>query len=323
MGKQLKGEVIRRFLAERAVEATGGIVVLFDRFLGSGLDEEVFKTRGCDSAYVRLKHPAYNDIGRTPVLFRIRPEDSDLLGLALDVALSEQRDQVAEATNGLTVSGWLETDVTLEVLAQHLAAMMEQRGGGLSKAGVFRLCDRRVLELAWEVFNTTQKSVLLGPISRWHMVDRRGHLRSLVRPAAESSRSLLRCALQVSQTQIFELSQCQQIQEMLRGWRSIVEDFPPDYLGRVRSALNGAISAGLSENQDVLLLAAYTLQIHPRLAIHPTVRASLRRSIEEQIPLMDVLAEIPDPDGWERIKNDLSGIATAGRSYEMENKLGS
>ena len=316
MDIQLKDKMPGRFLAERAVEAPGGIVLMLDRFLGSGLDEEVFKIRGCSSQCVPLRHPAYQDVARAPIIFRIRPQDADLIGLALEAGLLEQNDHALEAANGLAVSGWLETDAPLDALARHLAGRMEQRSGGHGKAGLFRFADRRVLELAWEVFDATQKSILFGPIHSWHIIDRRGQLKSLNRPALENSPGRSQPALRISPQQLFELNQCQQIQEMLRGWQSIVKELPSDYLGQARSAINNAISIGAFENQDVLLLAAYTLQIHPRLASHPKVRALVRRSIEEQTPLMSVLAEIPDPDGWERIKSDLNGVGAPKHSFE-------
>lgn len=321
MDIRLRDEMASRFLAERAVEAPGGIVLMLDRFLGCGMDEEVLKERGCPSAYVPLKHFAYQS-GRMPVIYRIRPQDSDLIGLALKTAILEQSDQAIETTTGLTVSGWLEADVPLDVLAQYLATRMEQRGGGLGRAGLFRLADRRVLELAWELLDDPQRSILLGPISSWHIINRRGCLRSLYRPVLENDPGILRAVLDLSQQQLSELGHCQQIQEMLRGWGSIVEELPHDYLQRVRSALKGARNAGLSGNQDVLLLAAYTLQIHPRLAFHPDVQTLVSQSIEERVPLVDVLASIPDPEGWQRIKGELGPVGFSEHPFEAATNQG-
>ena len=309
-------KVIQRLLAERAAASSSGIVLMLDRFLGTGVDIAAFEMRGCHSAEVRLRHPAFVDTDRTPLLLRIRPEDSDLIGLAIDVGMLEQADPQQEAVAGLTVAGWMETDASLGMLAKHLAAVMEQRVNGSGQVRVLRLSDRRVLEFVWDLLRPAQRVALLGPITTWHVIDRCGVVRELGRLPEVQSNGMLREGLRLEDGQWLQLEQCQQIQEMARGWKSIVQVLPPDYLRQLRAALAAARDVGLSANHDVQLLAAYILQIHPMLASHDRVVELVNFSIRTKSPLMDAFAEIPDPEGWEQIKRELDSVWLLQRSFD-------
>ena len=295
----------QRFLAERAVISPGGLVLMLDRFLGANIDLDMFAERGCTSVEVRIRHPAFENIDRTPLLVRIRPEDSDLIGLALGASLQEQADPQQEAIAGLTVAGWMEVDASLHVLARHLAFVMMQRVNAAHQVRVIRLSDRRILEFLWNILSLAQQASLLGPISAWHVIDRCGAVRSLCCPAADRRNKTVRQGLGLNPAQWIQLEQCQQVQEMARGWMSMVEALPPDYFNQLRAALGAAKGLGLTANQDIQLLAAYILQVHPLLASHARVIGLVKRSIIEKSPLVDVLAEIPDPEGWKQLKNEL------------------
>ncbi|MCD9087050.1 DUF4123 domain-containing protein [Stenotrophomonas sp. SY1] len=281
---------------------------MLDRFLGNSVDLDVFAVRGCDSAEVRLRHPAFTDISRTPLLLRIRPEDSDLIALVLDWAMREQAYPYREAAVGLAVAGWMETSAPLETLVRHLAAAMEQRIDTSGQLRVLRLSDRRVLEYVWELLDSAQQVSLLGPITAWHFIDRCDAVRSIGCTSADQDDGIPPESLRLSPGQWLQLEQCQQIQEMARGWRGMVDVLPRNYLHQLRAALAAAKRLGLVANHDVQLLAAYILQIHPLLASHHRVVELVGRSIVEGSPLQDALAVIPDPEGWEQIKSELELI---------------
>lgn len=308
MDKCREKQSIQRFLAERAAGSEHGLVVMLDRFLARGANLEEFIGRDCRSVDVCLKHPAFTDVYRTPRLVRIRPQDSDLIALVLEWALREQASPLQEATAGLAIAGWMETEAPLEVLARHLAATMEQRIETTGKLRVLRLSDRRVLEFVWALLDFPQQLSLLGPITHWHFIDRRDEIQSIACQNDNQRHRVPGQRLRLNPAQWEELEQCQQVQEMARGWKGMVEVLPNDYLRQLRAALASAKRLGLSVNHDVQLLAAYILQIHPLLASHPTVVTLVERSIAEKSPLLDALADIPDPEGWDQIKGELGPV---------------
>ncbi|MEA5669408.1 DUF4123 domain-containing protein [Stenotrophomonas sp. MH1] len=308
MDTSQKKQSIQRFLAERAAGSEHGLVVMLDRFLDRGAGFQEFVGRDCHSVDVCLKHPAFTDVCRTPRLVHIRPEDSDLIARVLDLALREQAFPLQEAAAGLSVAGWMETDAPLEVLARHFAVTMEQRLGTTGQLRVLRISDRRVLEFVWALLDIPQRRSLLGPITHWHFIDRRDEIQSLALKDGDQRHEVSGQRLRLDHAQWLELEQCQQVQEMARGWKGMVDVLPKDYLRQLRAALASAKRLGLSVNHDIQLLAAYILQIHPLLASHPTVVALVERSVAERSPLMDALAEIPDPEGWDQIKSELGPV---------------
>lgn len=299
-------EKVARFLGERAGEGPVGVLLLVDRFLETAVDLNLFVARGCKVVEVPLAHPACFASNTTPVLIQVRAQDTDLLGLSASAAVAEQEDPVVEAANGLSISGWIETFDEPEVVAQHLSRVMVHRGASFKGRRLLRLSDRRVMEFAWTLLHGELRRALLGPIVSWHAVNRCDQIVTY-QAAHEPAKSelLSESRLSLNEEHWSDLSQCQLVQEMTRGWKRIAPSLPVDYLHQARGAVSGATQLGLSVGQDVLLFAAYTLQIHPSLHRHRLVAELVQRSLMENIPLINVLGEVPDPDGWDAIKKEL------------------
>lgn len=96
---------------------------------------------------------------------------------------------------------------------------------------------------------------------------------------------------------------------MLRGWRAFEEELPQDYLKQADHAVASARSLGLTDSTEVVLLGAYQLMLHPRLAEHPRIIQAVEEARKHGIPLGLALDKIPDPEGWDAIRRDLERAA--------------
>ncbi len=101
---------------------------------------------------------------------------------------------------------------------------------------------------------------------------------------------------------------------VLRGWQSFAGALPTDYLPQAERALSSVRSLGVTQPADIVLMSAYQLQIHPQLCEHPRVVELVRAAQSSDVPLRDALAEIPDPEGWDRIRHELT---TGSRPYPL------
>ena len=77
---------------------------------------------------------------------------------------------------------------------------------------------------------------------------------------------------------------------------------------------------GLSSRQDLVLLGAYVLQIHPRLTLHPNIQRAISSVLAGHSTLHDALNEIPDPEGWDRIRAELMATPPV-RSTEFDKEV--
>nr|WP_080530938.1 DUF4123 domain-containing protein [Alloalcanivorax xenomutans] len=293
-------------LLTRAAQSSAGAYLLVDPFLATWRQ-----------ARDRLRIPVSNDVtvvkvgyagitdDHCPHLIRWKSTDDTWLRHSMMLADEEQADGGQESVKGLMISGWLFSDEAPATIAHHLARISTLRH---PKAGrcYLRWADRRVLEWMWPSFSSCQRRRLLGPINAWYTLNRRGGLIEYQTPKEEREPEE-HFLPPLTMEQWRRAEQGQLVQTLLRGWAGgNTEALPEDYLLQAGNAIQGALTLDLSRQRDVLLLAGYTLQVHPRLAEHPSVIEVVQRSRKTGVPLQAALQEIEDPSGWERIRKELS-----------------
>ncbi len=277
--------------------------LLIDPMLREPFAAEVLQDAKCESIAVVLRNSPLRE-DQWPRLVRLRPFATEILSASVEAALAEQSDAVQESEQGFAIDGWLCSAARPERLARHLAYCMRQVTPKY-KNRYLRLADRRVLEWMWPQFDETERVQWLGPITQWWTLDRSARLaaHTLESPVDQAPEKAYLPKL--TEQQWAHTQDCEQVQQVLRGWRSFAPALPPDYLAQAMRALSAARHLGLRESNELVLMCAYQLQIHPQLCTHPAIVAAIDKARNKALALVDVLAEIPDPEGWERIRREL------------------
>lgn len=300
------------------LQANDGVhaYILVDPMLREPLAQYVLDDNDAVVQPIPVRHPSLADDQR-PRLVSLPPKATGLLAASLHAAQSEQEDPNQEANAGFVVGGWLLSEANIDEVARHLARVIGScivQGKGRR---LVRLADRRVLEWLWPMLGTQQRRSLLGPLTSWITLDRCGRLVSRGRDQAETDTSA-HGTLTLGAGQWARLQQCELVQAMLRGWQQFSPTLPADYLAQAANAVDAAQTLGLSNQRDILLLGAYQLQIHPRLCTHPHVTRAVAQATEDRTPLFEALGAIPDPDGWDAIRQQLEYSGASARSNAPE-----
>ena len=284
--------------------------ILVDPMLREPLERDFILDSGCEifplaMASVKLAEH------QIPYLVQLRPAAVQTLRASLEAALQEQADVDVENNAGFAVGGWLRSAVEPQLLAKHLARCMTPAGMPLGTR-YLRLADRRVFELLWFASGPVQRQDWLGPISQWWTLDRRN---SLV-PHTVDQRSPWRLDyLRVAPEQWKCMRNCELIQQLLRGWQRFQPELPRDYLQQSLNAIEAAQSLGLDQAADIVLLAAYTLQIHPRLCQHPRVIDLVKSAMLAPPNLSQRLSEVAD-ESWDAMRQELMHASTPYQSLD-------
>jgi hypothetical protein len=251
---------------------------------------------------VPIKHPSVSGTQR-PRLIRLDARNVALLEASVAGAVEEQRMPTVEAARGFSIGGWLwlGSPADPSQLARHLARCMQLRAGPGGTSRLIRWHDRRVLEWMWPALSDEQRSRLLGPIRAWTVLDRRNRL---VTYRTNSERQP--GALSLTATQWVHGGLNETVQDLLRGWMSFANELPADYLAQAHSAAIAVDAAGVTHRQDRTLMAAYLFQVHLRLLDHPRVQSAVTKAIAGETTLAQALEDIPDPEGWTRIRDELN-----------------
>jgi len=276
--------------------------LLVDPMLHEPLADIDLVAGGCEVCPIPINLPQLRK-DQWPRLIKLKPSAVEVLAASVGLALSEQSSPELESREGFVIGGWLRSAAEPPALARHLQALMrpfEPRVGWR----YLRLADRRVMEWLWPVLSDLQRQKWLGPITQWWRLDRRCEL--VAQEKAGAAQADASQALEpLTPAQWARLHDCELAQQMLRGWISFAESLPTDYLRQIEKALKSVRLLGVTEPSDIVLMSAYQLQIHPGLCEHPRVVELVRKAQGIDMPLLDALAEIPDPEGWDRIRHEL------------------
>lgn len=276
--------------------------LLLDPMLREPLADLDLSASGCEVFPIPIDLPQLRE-NQWPRLIKLKPSAVDILSASVDAALSEQSSPELESREGMAVGGWLRSAAEPRVLVRHLQALMRPFEPRVGRR-YLRLADRRVVEWLWPVLSPSQHQAWLGPIVQWWCLDRRNEL-LLLETAGVGQADADRESQRLTLKQWTHLHDCELAQQMLRGWISFAESLPTDYLHQIEKALKSVRLLGVTEPADIVLMSAYQLQIHPGLCEHPRVVELVRKAQGADMPLLDALAEIPDPEGWDRIRHEL------------------
>lgn len=303
-------EDLLRTLGESLQADDESAYLLVDPMLREPLARDFILDSGCE-IFPIVMPTVWLAEHQTPYLVRLRPAAVQTLRASLEAALQEQVDVAVENDEGFAIGGWLRSAVEPQLLAKHLARCMTPVG---MPAGVryLRLADRRVFELIWSISNLAQRQEWLGPISQWWTLDRRN---LLVPHTVELSVAWQLNYLRIDSKRWRRMRNCELVQQLLRGWRRFQRDLPPDYLQRAANAIEAAQSLELDQAADIVLLAAYIVQIHPRLCEHPRVVQLVKSARQESPNLAQRLSELPD-DSWDEIGRELTNMPAAHQSFD-------
>lgn len=299
-----KAQLIRRLGETIDADETVSALLLIDPFLKEPFDRDELSSAADKIIEVPLRHRAVEP-DQQPRLIALGASKDGFVERGIEQALREQFDPQVEASEGFSIGGWIFSKAPAEKVARHLASVMQQRAPNNHKPQYFRWADRRVLEWMWPVLSTDQQQALLGPIQQWWTLDRIGRWVELHSPQLKQTwrRST---SFRLTSEQWQHAERGQRVHAMVRAWQQFIAQLPEDYLAQASHAVAAARKIGLSEEADVLLLGAYVLQIHPRLTQHPAVRARVTESQTKNRPLSECLSGIPDPGGWDVIREELN-----------------
>ncbi|WP_244952514.1 DUF4123 domain-containing protein [Xanthomonas maliensis] len=253
---------------------------------------------------IPIKHPAFERSQQPRLIVLDRPNLA-LLEASVFAAVQEQRIPSDEAEAGFTIGGWLLIDKQVDpvALAHHLSRCIQLPVAGDGGRRVLRWNDRRVMEWMWPALSREQRAALLGPVSSWIALDRRNNLVIYQADPDVAAPSLRLTTQQWDRAKMSEI-----VQELLRGWLSFADELPSDYLQRTGDAVSAIAASGVTSRQDRALLAAYIFQVHPRVLEHPRIESAIARALAGEQSLSQLLQDIPDPDGWNQIREALSHL---------------
>jgi hypothetical protein len=288
--------------------------ILVDPLLREPWDGELLRESLCVEYNIGLGGlPVRED--QHPRLIKWRPQAVEVMRTSLALAFEEQNDPRAEATQGFAIGGWLLTAAAPEELCRHLARAMQlyRPGQGLR---YFRWADRRVSEWMWPALDAAQRQALLGPITEWWQLDRCDALTCFSNGDA-SSNGVGGAPLRLTQNQWEWADEGATVQDLLRGWRGFTDALPGHYLKMAGDAVSASQALGLRSTADIVLMAAYVIQIHPDLCTHRRVRRMVQGALADGASISQALSTIPDAQ-WDEIRMELEqidgGLAATQRS---------
>lgn len=279
--------------------------VLVDPMVREPFEKGLLEDVSGEVFIVPIKSPSLEE-RQQPRLIRLDPKVAELLDESVSRMLEEQSNPKSEMTRGFTLGGWLLTPVSGLSVAKHLAFCMRRTLYLKDRWKFFRWQDRRVMEWMWPELTLRQQYALLGPVTQWWTLDRRDQLcvYSAVSPDDVSIKT--RPGIVLNAQQIRHAQRCELSQTVIRGWRMFSPGLPAEYRQTVDKIISMALEQGVQSQQDILLLAAYTLQIHTELLAHPKVKALIDKASKQPGSLDHLVGSVSDSE-WRLIQYELDG----------------
>lgn len=250
------------------------------------------------------------DPSQLPVLLPLRIaqfEDSALLEQSVQDAYEELAPEALRSGTGRRISGWLTSQASIGTVARHLASVMLQHPPPFGEATWLRLQDPATLWWLWSFLAPAQRSVLLGPIETFWLLDPAGQLTALKSEMAAAIDAP--AALQLSPEQWQDIACIGPLNLALREWgqaQAAGERFQRLCIG-AHAAVRRAQIAGFNDRRDQAAYARYALEIHPQFDTHALVQARLagRNADDYFTGLIDDI----DEQEWRRIAHECALVA--------------
>ena len=279
--------------------------VLVDPILREPFEKEWLDDLSCEVFTIHTQSPSLEE-RQQPRLIRLNPKVAELLDESVSRTLEEQSDPQSELTRGFAMGGWLLTTVSGSSLAKHLALCMRRTLYLKDKWSFFRWQDRRVMEWMWPQLTLRQQCALLGPITQWWALDRRDQLCVYSAVPSDDASIRTRPGIILNAQQGRHAQCCELSQAVIRGWRMFCPRLPTDSHQTADKIISMALEQGVQSQQDIVLLAAYILQVHTELLTHPKVKAMIYQANQQPGSLDRLIRSVSDSE-WSLIQYELDG----------------
>ena len=247
-----------------------------------------------DKAMTRVSRPDLpRATGLHPVLVCLGSS-----GSSPDNALLEQTAQAAERDmhrRKRHVCGWLLSEAPPTAVAAHLTALcrLPDATGATTFHPVY---EPLRLELLATLFEHVEQGPW-WPIERWVFLSSGASLASL-KGQPQTRRNLPAGALRVQQDAAL-------IEAVLAAWRRLpafpgAREIPPFAALRASGHLDDVRELGLTDEQDILVMALLLLRLHARLHTQKAVRDIIDMAIRQQRPLAEMLPHFAD-SSWHHL----------------------
>jgi hypothetical protein len=237
---------------------------------------------------IPIAHPRF-DLKYAPYLVALNlddPEDSEVFETSVFIAWDSWRLERLQAFRGQPIAGWVLTDASPKLLAQHWALYCHlHRDNGISK--LLRFHDPGVREWLWPILTLAQQGQLLGPaksliaFSRAQQLMEHSVQRSTdvvpQRPSTDLASPIKRLALTTHQWH--QVNDYAIVHGAWIGWRTSeaengsTPNHRPDWHIQVFAALRHATSYGISAPDDRELFAAHVLNYGEQFHMNPKLQA--------------------------------------------------
>jgi hypothetical protein len=253
---------------------------------------------GDEAQPVRLRHPGVDPSfePKWVVLDTRKSAGSFALQDSIERAISELTVAELKQGKGRRIGGWLFVDADVGAATRHWARQMIQRrpGGGTT---LLRLHDPAVLWALWSLLSTEDRSQLLGPVSRWWLLDPQGGLASLA-----SSSAGIQSTWAVRSWDDIDL-----IAPLNAALRESERLLPlKEARDAAFDAMRRARQLGFGHVHDLTAFAIHAMTMHPMFDRHPAIAQVLQsRQADDRYT---ALIEAVDEAAWERVRQE-NGLA--------------
>ena len=202
----------------------------------------------------------------------------ELLKASLELAAGDWSPDANIHGAGHSVCGWIFSGRDLAAAASHLGAMAVQARtleSGTATRTLLRFWDPSTLPMLWEILDPLQRSVLLGPIDAWRIVDRFGTLRKFEASVAAKENHASREQLRLQSRQWLAIQNIGAINGALIELASDACDRSGSVIKQVQTSLMRARSAGIHDLQDLQAFAKHAFLTAPHFDQHTKVKVAL------------------------------------------------
>jgi hypothetical protein len=242
-----------------------------------------------------------------PYLVELNGPEDPLLAATVELAMTEQMDELNAGSGPMRIGGWLQSVETGRALAQRIAGMLLQTPPRQYRKRYLRVADRRVLILLHHVLPPEAFGQWLGPVA-WHYLNRSFDLEK-VNGVAGGQR---RFPFTLGQWRILEAGES--INRSLAAWLQQRCDLPDDAMDSVIAGALQASAKGFAKVDDCMTYILYGLA-YPGFENLPAVQPAFEQTAQQDEPLAETLADLP-PTVWKGIPLQAPAYRIPGVTHE-------
>ncbi|AKJ42104.1 DUF4123 domain-containing protein [Pragia fontium] len=204
--------------------------------------------------------------------------------------------QSGDPDNGYSICGWLFSSKNGEDIQQHLINMLVLKYQG--EAYQFRYYDRRVMGRLIHILNDFQLSKLLGVINSWQFLN---HYRHLTIIEHQPEMVIGENPIKLTRFQWQRLSTIEWFNRSVSAYHSL---FPHPLSIQQEQILDEALEKSeqynITNGADIVTLGQFSLIYGRQLLANPLIQENIKKSIIDNIPLIDLFAQESD-EFWQSI----------------------